>query len=111
MEVKPVPQKNTFELQHKLYKAGHSYEQNQSIYQCLNFIISQTTKGEIWHKLDFGHKYSIDANGFLNKVKTPRQISRDIMATANFRKADIASKARFIVTGGGTIIDTSLLSK
>ena len=33
------------------------------------------------------------------------------MTRANFRKADIASKARFIATGGGTIIDTSLLSK
>ncbi len=131
LEVKPVPQQNTFEPQHKLYKADHTYEQNQCIYQSLNFIISHSAKGQVdIRSLDFGHRYTIDSSGSLNKVLTPReisrrissdilfahnfrsrQISRDIMNMANFRRVDIASKARFIGMSDGTTIDTSLLKR
>jgi len=131
LEVKPVPQQNTFELQHKLYKADHSYEQNKSIYQSLNFIISNSAKGQVdLSSLDFGDRYLIDSNGYLNKVLTSKeasrkissdelfahnfrskQISRDIMNKANFRTIDIASKARFLGMSDGTTIDTSLLER
>lgn len=131
LQVEPVPQQNTFELQHKSYKANHSYEQNKSIYESLNFIISHSAKGQVdIGSLDFGHRYTIDSSGSLNKVLTPRdisrkissdklyahnfrsrQISRDIMNKANFRIVDIASKARFIGMSDGTTIDTSLLKR
>ena len=36
--VKPTQQINVFEPNHILYKAGDSYEQNKSIYRCIEFI-------------------------------------------------------------------------
>ena len=38
LSVKPVAQLNVFEPQHKLYKAGHSLEQDKSIYTILEYI-------------------------------------------------------------------------
>lgn len=38
LSVKPVPQLNVFEPQHKLYKASHSLQQNKSIYTSLEYM-------------------------------------------------------------------------
>lgn len=83
LSVKAVPQLNVFEPQHKLYKAGHSWEQNRSIYTCLEYIKSKKNHVSS-DSIDLG-SHKIDEGGGISK----------------FNIGD----ARFCVTENGTIYD------
>ena len=83
LDVKPIPQINVFEPQHKLYKAGDSYEQNKSIYTCLEYI-KHHSKNIHAEFLDFGPKCTINEEGGIRNVK---------------------KSARFCVTEDGKIYD------
>ena len=83
LDVKPIQQINVFEPQDKLYKAGDSYEQNKSIYTCLEYIKHHSE--DIHAKfLDFGHKCIVNEEGKIDKIK---------------------KSARFCVTKDGEIYD------
>ena len=65
LSVKPVPQRNVFEPQHKLYKVGYSNEHDISIYKLFEFIKSYTKQGKIMgpELLDFGDEYIVLPDG------------------------------------------------
>lgn len=68
LSVKPVPQINVFAPNHKLYKAGDSFEQNKSIYTCLEYI--EHHSNDIHAKfLDFGAKCIVDEEGGIDNIK------------------------------------------
>ena len=87
LSVKPVPQLNVFEPQHKLYKAGHSREQNKSIDTCIKYIKNNTPVRS--DSIDFGN-YKLDHAGHLVDWDAGKEIK---------------SKARFCVTDNGIIYD------
>lgn len=96
LKVYPIPQKNTFNPQHKLYEIGMSSEQNLGIYRCLQFIRSFNGRPSP-SDLDFGSKYEVDGDGLINtkdkNIKLP--------------SANTALQRRFIVDRSGhTTIET-----
>ena len=66
LEVKPVLQKNSFEPQHRIYKAGSSGEQNICIEIILSYIDNQIKNGDITSQsLDFGSDFKVNPDGFV----------------------------------------------
>ena len=64
--VKPVPQKKTMELQHRLYKISSSRDVEQN--RCVGSILGYMAKNKIdLSKLDWGPKHETDSEGFISK--------------------------------------------
>ena len=106
LRVKPVPQLNVFEPQHKLYRAGHGIEQNKSIYTLLDYVKKKTIKGIDPRILDFRPHVIDDSGGLFlnrgririldfgtNKIEDTRGIGFD------------TGKARFVVDSNGITYD------
>ena len=87
----PIPQKNTFNPQHKLYEIGMSSEQNLGIYRCLQFIRSFNGRPSP-SNLDFGSKYEVDGDGLIHTNK-----GKNIKLPS----ANTALQRRFIVDRSG----------
>jgi len=87
LSVKAIPIKNEFPLQHKLYKAGLSVEDNRCIMQCLYNMKMRLKLNEI-RKIDLGPKFILDSVGGLVEKQT-----------------EPLKEVRFIADGNGIIQD------
>ncbi|WP_431999073.1 hypothetical protein [Streptomyces fungicidicus] len=69
LKIYPIPQRNTFHPQHKMYKLGRSNEHNLAIYRCLQHIRSFNGKPNN-ARLYFGPDYKVDWEGHISKNKS-----------------------------------------